>query len=44
MIRDIPVVAQALLGSLLTWGLTALGASFVFFFSSENRKLLGFYP
>jgi ZIP family zinc transporter len=34
-----PVVA-ALLATLFTWGLTALGASFVFFFKTMNRIVL----
>lgn len=33
-------VVQALLGTLFTWGLTALGAAMVFFFKSINRKAL----
>jgi len=33
-------VAQALLATLFTWGVTALGASMVFFFASINRKVL----
>ncbi|MGE0560895.1 MAG: ZIP family metal transporter [Flavobacteriales bacterium] len=32
-------VNQALLASLFTWGLTALGASFVFFFKTVNRAI-----
>ncbi len=39
-------VNQALLAALFTWGLTALGASFVFFFKTVNRAvfdgMLGF--
>lgn len=39
-------VNQALLASMFTWGLTALGASFVFFFKTVNRAvfdgMLGF--
>ena len=39
-------VNQALLASMFTWGLTALGASFVFFFKKVNRAvfdgMLGF--
>ncbi len=31
---------QALLATLFTWGLTALGASMVFFFRTMNRRLL----
>ncbi len=33
-------VAQALLATLFTWSVTALGAAFVFFFRSINRGLL----
>lgn len=33
-------IHQALAGTLFTWGLTALGASLVFFIRRENRKLL----
>ena len=33
-------VVQALLGTLFTWGVTALGAAMVFFFKSINRKVL----
>jgi ZIP family zinc transporter len=33
-------VLQALLATLFTWGITALGASLVFFFKEMNRKLL----
>jgi ZIP family zinc transporter len=33
-------VLQALLGTLFTWGVTALGASMVFFFKSIKRKIL----
>lgn len=33
-------VIQALLAGLFTWGLTAIGASLVFFFKSTNRKSL----
>lgn len=33
-------IVQALVGGLFTWGLTALGASLVFFFKSANRKIL----
>ena len=35
-----PPVLQALIGGLFTWGLTALGASLVFFFKTSNRKVL----
>jgi ZIP family zinc transporter len=33
-------VHQALLGTLFTWGLTAAGASLVFFIQRENKRLL----
>jgi zinc transporter, ZIP family len=33
-------IAQALLASCFTWGVTALGAGMVFFFKSINRKVL----
>jgi ZIP family zinc transporter len=33
-------ITQALIGTLFTWFLTALGAGMVFFFKSINRKLL----
>jgi len=33
-------IIQALLGTLFTWGVTALGASAVFFFKSIDRKVL----
>ena len=33
-------ILQAFVGGLFTWGLTALGASLVFFFKSTNRKIL----
>jgi ZIP family zinc transporter len=33
-------VAQALIATLFTWFVTALGASFVFFFKTINRKVL----
>jgi ZIP family zinc transporter len=33
-------ISQALVASLFTWGVTALGASLVFFTSSVNRRLL----
>jgi len=34
------VVIQALCATLFTWGVTALGASLVFFFKTVNRKIL----
>jgi ZIP family zinc transporter len=33
-------IVQALLGTLFTWGVTALGAGLVFFFKTINRKVL----
>jgi len=33
-------VKQALLATLFTWGVTALGAAVIFFFNTVNRKLL----
>ncbi len=36
----LPATLQALLGTLFTWGLTAAGASVVFFTKTFNRKLL----
>ena len=33
-------VIQALIGTLFTWGVTALGAATVFMFKEINRKLL----
>ncbi len=33
-------VVQALMGTLFTWGVTALGAAIVFFFKEINRKIL----
>jgi ZIP family zinc transporter len=33
-------IVQALMGTLFTWGLTALGAGLVFFFKAINRKVL----
>ena len=40
MIRDANPILQAFLGTLMTWGITALGASFVFVTKKRNRKLL----
>jgi ZIP family zinc transporter len=37
---DQPVVMQALLATLFTWALTALGSATVFFFKNINRKIL----
>ncbi len=37
---DLHPVIQALLATLFTWGVTALGASLVFFFKTINRKVL----
>ncbi len=39
-IAQFPPVSQALLGTLFTWGLTALGAAMVFFFKKINKKVL----
>ena len=33
-------VRQALFATLFTWGVTALGASLVFFFKTINKKIL----
>ena len=33
-------IVQALIGTLFTWGVTALGASLVFFFKTINKKML----
>ncbi|XP_053606335.1 zinc transporter ZIP11 [Plodia interpunctella] len=40
MIEGYGAVTQALLGTLLTWGLTAAGAGCVFFIRGKHRKLL----
>ncbi|MBE0503014.1 MAG: ZIP family metal transporter [Desulfuromonadales bacterium] len=43
MISDfaaLPVILQAFLAGLFTWGLTAAGAACIFFFRTVNRKLL----
>ncbi|XP_068618327.1 zinc transporter ZIP11 [Battus philenor] len=40
MIPGYGAVTQALLGTLLTWGLTAVGAGCVFFIRGKHRKLL----
>jgi ZIP family zinc transporter len=37
---DLHPVLQALLATLFTWGVTALGAALVFFFKTINRKVL----
>ena len=37
---ELPHTLQALLATLFTWGVTALGASMVFFFRQINRKVL----
>lgn len=39
-IQDFDPIVQALLAGLFTWGVTALGASIVFFTRTVNRKLL----
>ena len=41
MIEGISPVAQALLGTLLTWGLTALGAAMAFFI--KGNQVSNFY-
>jgi ZIP family zinc transporter len=38
--QELSPVTQALLATLFTWGVTALGAALVFFFKTINRKLL----
>lgn len=38
--KELEPTTQALVGTLFTWGVTALGAAFVFFFKSVNRKVL----
>jgi ZIP family zinc transporter len=38
--EDLPATAQAVLATLFTWGMTALGAAPVFMAKSINRKLL----
>ena len=40
--KNIDPVWQALLATLFTWSLTALGASVVFLFKELNRKWLDF--
>ncbi len=37
---NFPPVLQALLATLFTWGVTALGAALVFFFKTINRRVL----
>ena len=39
-IKNLSPVLQALIATLFTWGLTALGAALVFFFKTINRKVL----
>lgn len=39
-ISDWHPIEQALLATLFTWGVTAVGASLVFFFKTFNQKLL----
>ena len=38
--QSISPVTQALLATLFTWGVTALGAALVFFFKSINKTVL----
>ncbi|CAI9718482.1 zinc transporter ZIP11-like [Octopus vulgaris] len=40
MIKEYSPLVQALLGTLFTWGLTAVGSALVFAFSSGQRKIL----
>ncbi|XP_063312433.1 zinc transporter ZIP11 [Pelobates fuscus] len=40
MIEGVSPVMQSLLGTLLTWGLTAAGSALVFIFSSGERRIL----
>ena len=40
--QELSPVLQALIATLFTWGVTALGASCVFFFKTINRKTLDF--
>ncbi len=37
---NLPAILQALMATLFTWGITALGASMVFFFRVINKKIL----
>ena len=37
---DLPHTVQALLATLFTWGVTALGAGLVFFFRTMNKNAL----
>ncbi len=39
-LSQISPVIQALIGTLFTWGVTALGAALVFFFKTINKKVL----
>ena len=39
-LRSQPVVIQALLAGLFTWGCTIVGSAIVFFFKNISRKLL----
>lgn len=41
MIHDGSPILQALVASLFTWGVTALGAAVVFFLPPHSKKLLG---
>lgn len=40
MLKDSSAIIQTLVGTLFTWGLTAVGASLVFLFHSNSRKIL----
>ena len=39
-LKNLDPILQALVATLFTWGMTALGAAVVFFFKSFNRKVL----
>ena len=39
-LKELDPVLQALLGTLFTWGMTALGAALVFFFRRINKIVL----
>ena len=39
-LKNLNPILQALLGTLFTWGVTAMGAAMVFLFKSINRKVL----
>ncbi|HBF59825.1 MAG TPA: ZIP family metal transporter, partial [Exiguobacterium sp.] len=37
---SLPVVVQALLAGMMTWGLTALGAALVFVFTTIEKRVM----